>query len=165
MGPTTGHSLYTLLAYRAYHEWVTRNVFAFDSMRPSARIVLERACVHAQDFLLLTAVISETWNFCSTPRASRRVFILWEPSLSKFYKINFDGSVMDNHGGAGFIIHDPGLNLAAAGGCYLFASTVPAVELRDSWTGILYAEFYSGAPHSWGWLCDCYLLDSGGSED
>lgn len=47
----------------------------------------------------------------------------------RFYAANIDGSVMNDHNGASFIIHGSGLHLATAGGCYLFALTVPAVEL------------------------------------
>lgn len=73
--PISTHPCRTLLAYIAYHLWLSRNAFAFDSGRPSARLILERAHIYAQDFLSLTAVTSENWDFCSAPRAPCQVFI------------------------------------------------------------------------------------------
>lgn len=55
-----------------------------------------------------------------------------------FYKINFDGSVIDDQGGASFVIHDPGLCQVLVGGCHLFAPTVSTAEIRRAWVRILY---------------------------
>lgn len=45
--PTSTHPCRTLIAYLAYHLWLTRNTFAFYSRRPSVRLVLERVRIHA----------------------------------------------------------------------------------------------------------------------
>lgn len=39
---------------------------------------------------------------------------------------------MDDHGRASFVNRCPGLDLVAAGGCYLFAPIVPIAKLRNA---------------------------------
>ena len=45
--------------------------------------------------------------------------IFWQPPPSRFVKVNFDGSVRDNSGGIGYVIHSPDGRLLAAGGSLL----------------------------------------------
>ncbi|XP_038987978.1 uncharacterized protein LOC120112499 [Phoenix dactylifera] len=56
--------------------------------------------------------------------------------------VNFDGSVLDggSRGGAGFVIRDPQSRVVAAGGCRLFATSVPGAELHAAWAGIRHAR-------------------------
>lgn len=95
----------------------------------------------------MTALTMKTWGFCSTLRVPYQIFISWEPPSPRFLKVNFDGSIMNRHGGASIVIHDPWLGLVVAGGYYLFELTILAMELRGAWTGvtytrrILYAEY------------------------
>lgn len=58
--PPSAHSSTILLEYIAYHIWFSRNAIMFNSSRPSARGVLERACALAREFSSLTLLISDT---------------------------------------------------------------------------------------------------------
>ena len=53
----------------------------------------------------LTLRIQDTWDFLPTPRVHGIVFLSWELPPPSFLKVNFDGSVADRRGGAGFVIH------------------------------------------------------------
>lgn len=64
---------------------------------------------------MLTFLTMETWGSDSALRAPHQVLISWELSPSRFFKVNFDGSVRGRDGGAGFIIHGSGFGIIAAG--------------------------------------------------
>lgn len=50
------------------------------------------------------------------PASIRKVlFMSWEPPLSGFVKINFNGSVRDRSGGVGYVINGPNARLFAVG--------------------------------------------------
>lgn len=96
--------------------------------------------IHADGYMMLTAVISETWSFRVASQASCQVFISWMPPPLIFLTVNFDESVIDTHGGASFVIHSTGLSVLAVGGYYLFEPTVLVAKLQYAWVGIVYAQ-------------------------
>lgn len=49
-----------LAAYIAYHIWLTRNVLVFDSRRCSARVITERACIHANEMSTVPSTSTKT---------------------------------------------------------------------------------------------------------
>lgn len=71
--------------------------------------------------------------------AIHQVFISWNLPLN-FFKINFDGNVMGNEGGADFIIKSPNSRFVDAGGSHLFGTSILSTELRVTWAGIVHAR-------------------------
>lgn len=61
---STKHSLHTLLVYIAYHIGLIRNAIIFNSTRCLARVIVERAHVYAKEYLMMTAMTTETWSLC-----------------------------------------------------------------------------------------------------
>lgn len=134
-------------AYIALQIWLARNSVVFESRRCPARIIVERALILAQEMLDATSRPLETWDSPLAHVATRRVFIVWEPPPPGYLKVNFDGSVRNRKGGAGFVIRGPDSRLVAAGGHYLSDPTVPGAELRAAWAGVAYARSVLGADH------------------
>lgn len=66
----TGHCPYTLLAYIMYHTWLTRNAIVFNSIRCSAKVIVERDRIHMEEYLMTTALTLKTWGFCSALRVA-----------------------------------------------------------------------------------------------
>lgn len=58
------------------------------------------------------------------------VFISWEPPHPTFLKVNFDDSVTDRTGEAGFIIQDPKSRLIVARDMWLVDTSISSIELR-----------------------------------
>lgn len=112
-----------------------------------ARVILEWAYTHAMEIYEVTSTLMETWDPHLAHTATWRVFISYEPPLAQYIKINFDGSVMDRWDGASFIIRGSGLGLVITRRRHLVEPTVPMVELRGAWVGIVYAQKILGANH------------------
>ena len=54
--------------------------------------------------------------------------------------MNFDGSVRDDQGGAGFVIHGLDGRLLIVDGFHLFELSVPTVELHVAWIGVTFVR-------------------------
>lgn len=102
--------------------------------------------MHDVEITEMTSRPMETWNPHLAPVATRQVFIYWKPLALQYLNINFDGSISDNRGGAGFVIHGCAgfvihgiaLGLLAARESHLYEPRVPRAELHDTWSDIFY---------------------------
>lgn len=72
---TSGHPFCSLIAYVAYHIWLTRNALIFTQSRCTASIIMERAHAHTKEYVLSIVSTSETWGFSNARRAPRQIFI------------------------------------------------------------------------------------------
>lgn len=95
----------------------------------------------------ITSRPAQTWDSHLALVVTRRVFISWEPPPLWYIRVNFDGSVRDSRGSAGFVIHSTGLGLMVARGMQLFESTVLVAELQRAWIGIFHAQRTLQADH------------------
>lgn len=65
------HSLHILLAYIAYHIWLTMNAIVFNYSKCLTRVIVERAHAHAEEYMTTTTLTTKTWGFSSTLRVLR----------------------------------------------------------------------------------------------
>lgn len=82
----------------------------------------------------------DIWDFPAHPSIKRRIFISWDPLPPSFLKVNFDSSLTDGRGGAGFIIRGLDFRLIATGDVRLVETSVPTAKLRMAWKGICFAR-------------------------
>lgn len=68
------------------------------------------------------------------------MIITWELLPQAFIKVNFDGSLVRNSGGAGFVIHGLNAGVVATRGSHLFDISVLGAESRAACAGIIYAR-------------------------
>ncbi|XP_008779556.2 uncharacterized protein LOC103699299 [Phoenix dactylifera] len=125
-----------LRAYLAYHIWLDRNARLFEGRRLSARMVIKRAVLQAEEVFSCTTVSSlgitrDIWGTRSAVLASRFAVVSWIPPPLGYLKVNFDGSVATDRrlGGVGFVIRDHFGSLVAAGGRGSTGLTVAGAEL------------------------------------
>ena len=57
-----------------------------------------------------------------------------------FVKVDFDGSVRNERGGAAFVIHGPDGRLLAASESHLFEPSILVAELHATWAGVTFAR-------------------------
>lgn len=68
------------------------------------------------------------------------VFISWEPNTPNYLKINFNDSIHEDSGNAGFVIHKLNARLIHTSESYLFKPAILIIELRVTWTKIAFAQ-------------------------
>lgn len=129
------------LAYLAYQIWLHNNSLTFKAEVMLVHYVLDKAhslaeeycrfnCVDTADQL---AVAPSFLDSLAIPALIRRViFIFWELPLPGFIKLNFDYSVRDIRGGAGYVIQSPDARLLATRGFPLVEPSILEAELRDA---------------------------------
>lgn len=98
------------------------------------QFVLERALVQTTEALRtelvdLTLVTLDYQDSCLARQVIHQVFISWELPPLTFFKVKFDGNVINNRGGVGFIIRRVDSRFEAVGGNHLFGPSIPGAEL------------------------------------